>query len=266
MEKVPELDSGAFNPIAERDMASSSSKHPRPRFPWLRGLLIAGASILAAVGVFAASYSSADEGRPIPSPALDEPLKGGTETAVFAGGCFWGVQGVFQHVTGVKEAMSGYAGGKGEDAHYQVVGTGRTGHAESVRITFDPQKISYGRLLQIYFSVAHDPTELNRQGPDHGTQYRSTIFPTSDEQAKIAKAYIAQLDAAHVFSKPIATTIEPGRSFYPAEGYHQNFLTLNPTYPYIVINDMPKIENLKRLYPEAYRADPVLAAVAKPTN
>ena len=135
-----------------------------------------------------------------------------------------------------------------------------------VRVTFDPKKVSYGRLLQIYFSVAHDLTELNRQGPDHGTQYRSTIFPTSEEQAKVAKAYIAQLDAAHVFSKPIATTVEPDRSFYPAEGYHQNFLTLNPTYPYIVINDMPKIENLKRLYPEAYRADPVLVAVARPSN
>lgn len=247
-------------------MASNSSNHADPKTRTLRGLFIAGASILAAVGVFAASYSSAEEARPIPPPTLDEPLNDGAETAVFAGGCFWGVQGVFQHVAGVKEAISGYAGGKQGDAHYRVVGTGRTGHAESVRITFYPKKITYGHLLQIYFSVAHDPTELDRQGPDHGTQYRSTIFPTSDEQAKIAKAYIAQLDAAHVFSKPIVTTVEPGRSFYPAEGYHQNFLALNPTYPYIVINDMPKIENLKRLYPEEYRADPVLVAVAKPTN
>ena len=247
-------------------MASPSSKQTGPRSQRLRGLFIAGALILVAVGVFAASYSSAEEDRPIPPPALEEPLKSDVETAVFAGGCFWGVQGVFQHVAGVKEAISGYAGGRQEDAHYQVVGTGRTGHAESVRVTFDPKKVSYGRLLQLYFSVAHDPTELNRQGPDHGTQYRSTIFPTSEEQAKVAKAYIAQLDAAHVFSKPIATTVEPDRSFYPAVGYHQNFLTLNPTYPYIVINDMPKIENLKRLYPEAYRADPVLAAVAKPSN
>jgi peptide-methionine (S)-S-oxide reductase len=247
-------------------MASPSSKQTGPCAPWQRRLFIAAASILAAVGVIAASHSSAEEGRPIPPPALDEPLKGDVETAVFAGGCFWGVQGVFQHVVGVKEAISGYAGGRQEDAHYQIVGTGRTGHAESVRITFDPRKVSYGRLLQIYFSVAHDPTEFNRQGPDRGTQYRSTIFPASDEQAKVAEAYIAQLDAAHVFSKPIATTVEPGRSFYPAEGYHQNFLTLNPTYPYIVINDMPKIETLKRLYPEAYRADPVLVAVTKPTN
>jgi peptide-methionine (S)-S-oxide reductase len=146
------------------------------------------------------------------------------------------------------------------------VGTGTTGHAESVRVTFDPSKISYGRLLQIYFSVAHDPTELNRQGPDSGTQYRSTIFPTTPEQTKIADAYIAQLNSAHAFSAPIATTVEPGRNFYAAEDYHQNFLTLNPTYPYIAINDLPKVENLKRLFPESFRADPVLVAVAKPSN
>ena len=199
--------------------------------------------------------------RTIPPPLVDLPPKGSTSAVVvLAGGCFWGVQGVFQHVAGVKEAVSGYADGTADDAHYQVVGTGRTGHAESVRITFDPRKVSYGRLLQVYFSVAHDPTELNRQGPDRGTQYRSTIFPTSDEQANIAKTYIAQLDSAHVFSKPIATTIEPDRKFYPAEGYHQNFLTLNPAYPYIVINDMPKIENLRRLFPSAYRDEPVLVA------
>ena len=199
---------------------------------------------------------------------MDEPAgnKGSSETAVFAGGCFWGVQGVFQHVAGVSEAISGYTGGKKEDAHYQIVGTGRTGHAESVRVTFNPSKVSYGRLLQIYFSVAHDPTELNRQGPDTGTQYRSTIFPTSGEQAKVAKAYIAQLDAAHVFSRPIVTTDRAGRTFYPAENYHQNFLALNPTYPYIVINDLPKVASLKRLYPKAYRDAPVLVAVAKTSN
>ena len=151
--------------------------------------------------------------------------------------------------------MSGYAGGSEGTAKYRTVGTGTTGHAESVRVTFDPSKISYGRLLQIYFSVALDPTELNRQGPDTGTQYRSTIFPANSEQAKIATAYIAQLNAAHAFSKPIVTTVEPGRSFYAAEDYHQNFLALNPTYPYIVINDLPKVENLKRLFPENFRAD-----------
>ncbi|CEJ84727.1 peptide methionine sulfoxide reductase msrA [Hyphomicrobium sp. GJ21] len=246
--------------------ASSSPKPTRSRLAWLNGIFLSGALIVAAAFVFGASRSVSEEGRPLPAPALDEPITAAVETAVFAGGCFWGVQGVFQHVAGVKEAVSGYAGGKGEDATYRVVGTGRTGHAESVRVTFDPKTVSYGRLLQIYFSVAHDPTELNRQGPDRGTQYRSTIFPTSDEQAKVAKAYISQLDTAKVFSKPIATTIEPGRSFYAAEAYHQNFLTLNPSYPYIVINDMPKIENLKRLYPEAYRAEPVLVAVAKPTH
>lgn len=247
-------------------MAAPSPERRSQRLSWLHGIFLGGASIFAAAFLFGSSHSLSEEGRPIPPPALDETVKGDLETAVFAGGCFWGVQGVFQHVTGVKEAVSGYAGGKEEDARYQVVGSGRTGHAESVRVTFDPKTVSYGRLLQIYFSVAHDPTELNRQGPDRGTQYRSTIFPTSDEQAKVAKTYIAQLDAAKVYSKPIATTIEPGRSFYAAEGYHQNFLTLNPTYPYIAINDMPKIENLKRLYPETYRDAPVLVAVAKPTH
>jgi peptide-methionine (S)-S-oxide reductase len=249
-------------------MTSPSSKPVAQRFPALRNLIVASASALAMAGLFVASYSSAEEGRKIPPPVMDEAAtpQRTPETAVFAGGCFWGVQGVFQHVKGVKEAISGYAGGEKSTAHYQTVGSGRTGHAESVRVTFDPTKVSYGRLLQMYFSVAHDPTELNRQGPDSGTQYRSTIFPMSDEQAKVAKAYIGQLTAAHVFSKPIVTTIEPGRHFFPAEDYHQNFLARNPTYPYIVINDLPKVENLKRLYPEVYRVDPVLVAVAKPSN
>src|SRR5262249_37850332 len=143
---------------------------------------------------------------------------------------------------------------------------GTTGHAESVQVTFDPKTVSYGKLLQIYFSVAHDPTEINRQGPDSGTQYRSTVFPMSDEQAKVATAYITQLDGAHVFSQRIATTVEPGHAFFPAEKYHQNFLTLNPTYPYILINDLPKIENLKRLFPENYRTEPVLVSLAKLSN
>jgi len=235
---------------------------------WLKGALVAAATLVAVAGAFSVSRSSAEEARAIPAPKLDEPAgqNGHMETAVFAGGCFWGVQGVFQHVKGVKEAISGYAGGDKSSAHYQTVGTGRTGHAESVRVTFDPSVVSYGRLLQMYFSVAHDPTELNRQGPDSGTQYRSTIFPASDEQASIAKAYIGQLTAAHVFSKPIVTTIEPGRHFFPAEDYHQNFLTLNPTYPYIVINDLPKVQNLKRFFPDNYRTAPVLVAVAKPSN
>jgi peptide-methionine (S)-S-oxide reductase len=201
----------------------------------------------------------AEEARVVPPPAVDERAgKSAAEVAVLAGGCFWGVQGVFQHVKGVSSAVSGYDGGDKSTAHYEMTSRGDTGHAESVRIAFNPGEISYGRILQIYFSVAHDPTELDRQGPDEGSQYRSAIFPASDEQASVAKAYIAQLDQAHVFDAPIVTTIEPGRTFYPAEDYHQDFLALNPAYPYIAFNDLPKIENLKRLFPEAYRAEPVL--------
>lgn len=168
------------------------------------------------------------------------------------------MQGVFQHVNGVTSAVSGYAGGGAGTAAYDMVGSGSTGHAESVQITFDPRKVSYGRLLQIYFSVVHDPTELNRQGPDWGTQYRSTIFAANAEQVRVAKAYIAQLGKAKTFAKPLATTIELGKPFYPAEAYHQDFLTLHPNYPYIVINDLPKVANLKKLFPDHYRTDPVL--------
>jgi peptide-methionine (S)-S-oxide reductase len=207
--------------------------------------------------------SSAEQATVVPAPTVDEPAaSAASETAVFAGGCFWGVQGVFQHVDGVKNAVSGYAGGAKENAEYEKVGSGRTGHAESVRITYDPRKVSYGRLLQIYFSVAHDPTELNRQGPDTGTQYRSTIFPENDEQAKVAKAYIDQLNAANTFKKKLATTIEPGKPFYAAEGYHQDYLTLNPHQPYIVYNDLPKVAALKQLFPNVYRAKPVLVSEA----
>jgi peptide-methionine (S)-S-oxide reductase len=199
----------------------------------------------------------------VPPPAVDTPAGAMTsEVAVLAGGCFWGVQGVFQHVKGVANAVSGYAGGAERTAEYEAVGTGTTGHAESVQITFDPRKVTYGQLLQIYFSVAHDPTQLNRQGPDHGPQYRSAIFPTSAEQARIADAYIAQLNAAHVFKSPIVTTVESGRAFYPAEDYHQDFLTLHPTHGYIVVNDLPKIADLERLFPERYRKDPVLVRAA----
>jgi peptide-methionine (S)-S-oxide reductase len=226
-----------------------------------RSALIVAALLLAGVGV-SLLPSAAEEARAIPAPALDEAAGKSSETAVFAGGCFWGVQGVFQHVVGVSNAVSGYAGGEKTTAHYQTVGSGTTGHAESARVTFDPRKVSYGRLLQIYFSVVHDPTQLNRQGPDNGTQYRSAIFPTNAEQAKVARAYIAQLDNAHAFGAPIATSIEPDRTFYPAEGYHQDFLERNPTYPYIVTNDLPKIEALKRLFPEYYRATPALAPKA----
>ena len=194
----------------------------------------------------------------IPAPTQDIAAQPGPAIAVFAGGCFWGVQGVFQHVKGVTQALSGYAGGAADTAFYDVTSSGQTGHAESVKITYDPSVVSYGQLLQIYFSVAHNPTELNFQGPDHGTQYRSTIFPQNDEQAAVAKAYIAQLDAAHAFDVPIVTTIEPGKTFYTAEQYHQDFLTLNPTYPYIVYNDLPKVAALKQLFPTEYSDDPVL--------
>lgn len=212
---------------------------------------------VAGVGVTA---SAAEEPRVIPAPIQDEQASSGTQTAVFAGGCFWGVQGVFQHVKGVVSATSGYAGGSKSSAQYETVSSGSTGHAESVRVVFDPKVVSYGHLMQIYFSVAHDPTQLNRQGPDQGTQYRSAIFPQSDEQAKLAKAYILQLNQARVYNAAIVTRIEPGREFFPAEAYHQDFLTNNPTYPYIVINDLPKIDNLKRIFPKDYRAEPVLVA------
>jgi peptide-methionine (S)-S-oxide reductase len=240
----------------------------RSRLSDSKRVLFALVGLLSVAALFVVtSGSSAEEARVAPAPVVDETAgKSGSETAILAGGCFWGVQGVFQHVAGVNSAVSGYAGGDAATAHYRVVGTGRTGHAESVRITFDPSKITYGHLLQIYFSVAHDPTQLNRQGPDRGTQYRSTIFPTTPEQARIATAYIDQLNRAHVFPKPIKTTVETGKMFYPAEDYHQNFLALNPTYPYIVVNDLPKVANLKRLFPEDYRTEPVLVAVAKPSN
>jgi peptide-methionine (S)-S-oxide reductase len=223
-------------------------------------------ALLAGGAIAVPLLASAEEGIAIPAPTMDEKSSGGTETAVFAGGCFWGVQGVFQHVEGVKSAVSGYAGGKKEDAHYEMVGSGSTGHAESVKVVFDPAKVTYGELLHIYFSVAHDPTELNRQGPDSGTQYRSTIFAANGEQARVAKAYIAELDKARVFDAPIATTIETSATFYPAEDYHQDFLTNNPTYPYIVFNDLPKIENLKRLFPGDYSDKPVLVAVSGTGN
>jgi peptide-methionine (S)-S-oxide reductase len=219
--------------------------------------------LLSAAG-FVATRSTAEEARVAPGPAVDEQANGKTsEVAVIAGGCFWGVQGVFQHVAGVTNAVSGYAGGEKATAHYEMTSSGSTGHAESVQITYDPRKITYGRILQIYFSVAHDPTERNRQGPDEGTQYRSAIFPLDDEQARVSKAYVAQLNSANVFGAPIVTTIEPGKTFYRAEEYHQDFLAKNPGYPYIVFNDLPKIANLKRLFPALYRPDPVLVGVAR---
>ena len=239
-----------------------------PPLSFLRLALICAAMLLGVGLVLRGLPSAAESAHQIPPPMLDEPAnpQATSEVAVLAGGCFWGVQGVFQHVDGVTSAVSGYAGGAADTAHYEMVGTNNTGHAESVQVTFDPRGISYGHILQIYFSVAHDPTELNRQGPDVGTQYRSVIFPTNPEQAHIAEGYIAQLNQARVFNAAIVTRIEPGRTFYPAEDYHQDFLTRNPTHPYIVANDRPKIENLKRLFPDSYRANPVLVAAAAPRS
>lgn len=209
--------------------------------------------------------SLAQTPRRVPAPLSDiaAATTAAPESAVFAGGCFWGVQGVFQHVKGVSNAVSGYSGGEAKTARYDDVGSGRSGHAEAVRITYDPQLISYGKLLQIYFSVAHDPTELNRQGPDSGTQYRSTVFAQNPEQARIAKEYIAQLNQAKTYGKPLATTIELSKPFYAAEDYHQDYLSLHPNQPYIVFNDLPKIADLKKWFPESYRATPVLVRSAK---
>ena len=219
-------------------------------------------ALLAVIGVAWQLTSCAAEAPVnVPAPALDNPKQqGALQTAVLSGGCFWGVQGVYEHVKGVQKVVSGYAGGDRSTAQYEKVGTGTTGHAESVQITFDPAKVSYGELLQIFFSVAHDPTQLNRQGPDTGTQYRSAIVYSDDTQKNIANAYIAQLTRAAVFHRPIVTKVDRLKGFYPAEGYHQDYLALNPTNPYIAFNDLPKIENLKRLFPDYYSDHPVLLA------
>jgi peptide-methionine (S)-S-oxide reductase len=231
---------------------------------WIIPTAVAAAVVAAAA--FGIWPSSAESAKVVPPPAIDSPAAQGIEVAVLAGGCFWGVQGVFQHVDGVTSAVSGYAGGEKATAAYDKVTSGRTGHAEAVRITYDPSKISYGRILQIYFSVAHDPTQLNRQGPDVGTQYRSAIFPANDEQARVAKAYIDQLDRAKTYPAKVVTTIEPGKPFYAAEAYHQNYMTLNPNQPYIVFHDKPKLESLKRLFPQAFRAEPMLVSKTGMSN
>jgi peptide-methionine (S)-S-oxide reductase len=196
----------------------------------------------------------------IPAPALDDARAAGPlQTAVLAGGCFWGVQGVYEHVRGVKQVLSGYSGGSKATAEYEVVSRGRTGHAESVQIRFDPKEISYGEILRIYFSVVHDPTQLDQQGPDSGPQYRSNIFYATSAQRKIAQAYIVQLDQAKVFERPIVTRVDPLKAFYPAEEYHQDFLQHNPNHPYIVINDLPKIDNLRKIFPTYFREPPISA-------
>ncbi len=225
-------------------------------------------SVLCMVALLGACIApaamTAEEGRPIPAyESTAAASTAVTETAVVAGGCFWGIQGVFQHVKGVTNAVSGYAGGAADTARYELVSNGDTGHAESVQVTFDPRQISYAQILQILFSVGHDPTQLNRQGPDHGTQYRSAIFPANQAQAQIARDYIAQLNRARVFPAAIVTRVETGATFHPAENYHQDYLFQNPKQAYIVINDLPKIAELKRIFPAVYRADPVLVATAK---
>ena len=235
-----------------------------PNQPLIAGVS-AGLLLLAAAGTMAtrspaiAPAPKVDAGPIVraPAPAIDPPEAGNSAVAVLAGGCFWGVQGVFQHVDGVKSAVSGYAGGSAQSASYETVGSGSTGHAESVKITYDPSRVSYGTLLRIYFAVVADPTTLNRQGPDRGTQYRTAIFPTTAQQKAVADAYLAQLAAAKLWKTPIVTRVERYRGFYPAEKYHQDFLTRKPDYPYIVYNDLPKVEALRVAFPNHFQKQPV---------
>jgi peptide-methionine (S)-S-oxide reductase len=218
----------------------------------VRGLFVV-ACVIAAATVTLRFASAGDRAVMLPDPEIDAHVTATADsTAVLAGGCFWGIQAVFQHVKGVKRATSGYAGGAASTAEYELVGTGRTGHAESVRITYDPSQISYGQLLKIFFSVAHDPTELNRQGPDEGPQYRSAIFYNSEEQHRIAAAYVSQLQQAKVFPRKIVTEVTALKGFYEAEGYHQDYATRHPNDPYIVINDAPKVAHLKQVFPSIY--------------
>jgi len=228
-----------------------------------RRRLLAGFAALSALALpFAAMPAHAQE-EPvvIPAPAVDLEESGSTATAIFAGGCFWGVQGVFQRVKGVTNAVSGYSGGEASTATYEITSRGDTGHAETVEITYDPQVVSFGELMHVYFSVAHNPTQLNYQGPDRGTQYRSTIFTMNEDQRRVADAYIEQLDATGLFEGPIVTTLEPFEAFYPAEQYHQDFLTLNPDWPYIVVHDLPKIAALEEIFPDKFRPEPALVGM-----
>jgi peptide-methionine (S)-S-oxide reductase len=217
------------------------------------------AALLLATLTLGVPARGAEDMHVVPPPALDLPPGTGPQVAVLSGGCFWGVQGVFEHVRGVTRVLAGYSGGEKATADYETVSGGETGHAESVQITYDPQKISYGHLLQIFFSVALDPTMKDAQGPDSGTQYRSEIWAATPAQQKVAAAYIAQLDASHTYHAPIATRVDPLRGFYPAEAYHQDFLETHPDYPYIVYNDMPKVQALKRLFPTDYSEQPKMS-------
>ena len=227
----------------------------------MRGWMLAGVAVVALGGWLVQAPARANDTRVIPPPAMDAPAAAGPQTIVLSGGCFWGVQGVFEHVKGVSRAVAGYAGGAKETAEYETVSTGSTGHAESVQVVFDPKQVSLGKILQIFFSAATNPTELNRQGPDSGTQYRSEIWASDAGQMKVAQAYIAQLDAAHAFDSKIATRVDMLPGFYPAEAYHQDFLNNNPDYPYIVVNDLPKVAALKKMFPDFYADKPVLSGV-----
>ena len=225
----------------------------------IRSAVVFGASILTVLALTVPLLPvQADTARALPAPAADvAPSASGLQTAVFAGGCFWGVQGVFEHVKGVTRAVSGYAGGHVANPGYEVVSSGTSGHAESVSVTFDPARVSYGKLLQIFFSVALDPTQVDRQGPDWGTQYRSELFVSDKEQERVARAYVEQLEAAHVFPHPIATRIDPAGAFYPAEPYHQDYLTRHPDAPYIATFDIPKVQALQALFPAYWQDMPV---------
>jgi peptide-methionine (S)-S-oxide reductase len=243
-------------------MTTSTQQNPPTRRRWFSAAAFALAAAIPVLGLALSQTASVAQEKAviIPAPAVELTETGTTAKAVFAGGCFWGVQGVFQRVVGVKSAISGYAGGDASTANYSAIGTGTTGHAETVEIVYDPSIVSYGDLLQVYFSVVHNPTQLNYQGPDHGTQYRSTVFFQSEEEKAVVEAYVAQLDAAGVYGDPIVTTLEPYTVFYAAEDYHQDFLTVNPTWPYIVYHDLPKIEALKEIFPALYQDDPVLVS------
>jgi peptide-methionine (S)-S-oxide reductase len=227
---------------------------------WILGLV--AATLLAGMAVSPLPVSAGRRNE-IPAPAADATLAAthGEESVVFAGGCFWGIQAVFQHLKGVVSATSGYSGGDAKTAEYETVSTGRTGHAESVKVVYDPSQVTYGQLLHVFFSVAHDPTELNRQGPDEGSQYRSVVFYTTPDQLRVTRAYIEQLDKARVFKHAIVTQVVPLNAFYPAEAYHQNYATLHPDSMYIRFNDAPKVENLKQVFPLVYRESPNLVAV-----
>ena len=241
-------------------MTSALTTGTKSRWPLMRNLILAAAVPLAALGLLQTANGAPEEPVIIPAPAVDLTEAGGTAKLVLAGGCFWGVQGVYQRVEGVKSAVSGYAGGTAETAKYNLVSYGTTKHAEAVEIVYDPSVVSLGELLHVFFSVAHNPTQLNFQGPDRGTQYRTAIFFEDEEEKRVAEAYIDQLDAAGLFPADIVTTMEPLEAFYAAEDYHQDYLTLNPTQPYIIYHDLPKIEALKTIFPDLYQEDPVLVS------